>query len=293
MLKATRRIQIEWKKLDKDPITGIQTNPIGGNLRYIEAIITGAKDTPYEDGVFIIHLYLPHEYPSEPPIVQFRTKIYHPNIDEKGNVCLDILKDKWSPALQIRTVLLSIMALMSDPNPDDPLDNNAANHWKTDLDGAHKKATEYTKTYAIVKKDALSKETGEEVNGLPRNFLLLKELKEASDSPGVSFGTTEDDDIDCNNWSGSFISATAQIINFTFICDKNYPITVPCITFDETYKNADPLDYDEDFSPILSKTKKLFTKGTTKLNPTHPITKKWNITFGLGKYLSEIRKLIM
>jgi hypothetical protein len=49
-----------------------------------------------------------------------------------GRICLDILKDKWSPALQVRTVLLSIQALLSAPNPEDPLDTNVAEHWKTD-----------------------------------------------------------------------------------------------------------------------------------------------------------------
>jgi len=65
-----------------------------------------------------------------PPKVRFLTKIYHPNVDRIGRICLDILKDKWSPALQIRTVLLSISALLSAPEPDDPLDTNIADHFK-------------------------------------------------------------------------------------------------------------------------------------------------------------------
>uniref|UniRef100_A0A8C6NLI8 Ubiquitin-conjugating enzyme E2Nb n=1 Tax=Nothobranchius furzeri TaxID=105023 RepID=A0A8C6NLI8_NOTFU len=64
------------------------------------------------------------------PKVRFMTKIYHPNVDKLGRICLDILKDKWSPALQIRTVLLSIQALLSAPNPDDPLANDVAEQWK-------------------------------------------------------------------------------------------------------------------------------------------------------------------
>ncbi|KAH8931306.1 hypothetical protein BDL97_19G013600 [Sphagnum fallax] len=66
------------------------------------------------------------------PKVRFLTKIYHPNIDKLGHICLDILKDKRSPALHIRTVLLSIQALLSAPNPDDPLAENIAKHWKSD-----------------------------------------------------------------------------------------------------------------------------------------------------------------
>ena len=70
--------------------------------------------------------HIAQEYPMAAPKVRFLTKIYHPNIDNLGRICLDILKDKWSPALQIRTVLLSIQALLSAPNPDDPLNKDAA-----------------------------------------------------------------------------------------------------------------------------------------------------------------------
>ena len=66
----------------------------------------------------------------EPPKVRFLTKIYHPNIDKLGRICLDVLKEKWSPALQIRTVLLSIQALLSCPEVSDPLDPSVADHFK-------------------------------------------------------------------------------------------------------------------------------------------------------------------
>jgi ubiquitin-conjugating enzyme E2 N len=82
------------------------------------------------------------------PKVRFLTRIYHPNIDKLGRICLDILKDKWSPALQIRTVLISIQALLSAPNPDDPLAEDVARHWKTNLNDALRVAGEWTRTYA-------------------------------------------------------------------------------------------------------------------------------------------------
>ena len=82
------------------------------------------------------------------PKVRFMTKIYHPNIDKLGRICLDILKDKWSPALQIRTVLLSIQALLSAPNPKDPLANDVAEQWKVNEAEAIQTARDWTRLYA-------------------------------------------------------------------------------------------------------------------------------------------------
>ena len=84
-----------------------------------------------------------------PPKVRFLTKIYHPNVDKLGRICLDILKDKWSPALQIRTVLLSIQSLLSAPNPDDPLDNTVAEVWKKNEAEAIRRAREFTESFAM------------------------------------------------------------------------------------------------------------------------------------------------
>lgn len=99
-------------------------------------------------GSFKLELFLPEDYPMAPPKVRFLTKIYHPNIDKLGRICLDILKDKWSPALQIRTVLLSIQALLSAPNPDDPLSNDVAQHYNTNEKDAIETSRQWTKQYA-------------------------------------------------------------------------------------------------------------------------------------------------
>ena len=81
-------------------------------------------------GKFNLELFLPDDYPMCPPRIRFLTRIYHPNIDRLGRICLDVLKNNWSPALQIRTILLSIQALLGAPNPEDPLNEAVAKQWK-------------------------------------------------------------------------------------------------------------------------------------------------------------------
>eukprot|EP00761_Pharyngomonas_kirbyi_P013360 gb/GECH01013388.1/.p1 GENE.gb/GECH01013388.1/~~gb/GECH01013388.1/.p1 ORF type:complete len:152 (+),score=38.08 gb/GECH01013388.1/:1-456(+) len=147
-MNLPRRIVKETQNLLKDPVPGIQATPHEDNLRHFTVTIDGPTGSPYEGGVFKLELFLPEQYPMSPPKVRFLTKIYHPNIDRLGRICLDILKNKWSPALQVRTVLLSIQALLSAPNPDDPLANDVADHWKKNEEGAISAAKAWTKQYA-------------------------------------------------------------------------------------------------------------------------------------------------
>ncbi|VDK31863.1 unnamed protein product [Taenia asiatica] len=142
------RIRKETERLQREPVDGIKIAIDDSNARYFHVIVEGPKDCPYEDGFFKLQLFLPEDYPMTAPKCLFITKIYHPNIDNLGRICLDILKDKWSPALQIRTVLLSIRALLGAPNPDDPLANDVASQWKSDEAQAIKTAREWTRLYA-------------------------------------------------------------------------------------------------------------------------------------------------
>lgn len=133
----------------QDPPPGVSAKADQDNYRWFHISMVGPEGTPYAGGNYSLELFLPEGYPMEPPKVRFLTKIYHPNLDKLGRICLDVLKDKWSPALQIRTVLLSIQALLSTPEPSDPLDTTVADHFTKDRAGADKVAKEWNETYAM------------------------------------------------------------------------------------------------------------------------------------------------
>ena len=118
---ATTRIKKELELFTKDPPTNSSAGPLDDDIYRWQATIMGPSDSPYQGGVFYLEIHFPPDYPYKPPKIKFNTKIYHPNINSSGGICLDILKDQWSPALTISKVLLSICSLLTDPNPDDPL----------------------------------------------------------------------------------------------------------------------------------------------------------------------------
>ena len=119
------------------------------NLLHWVGKIKGPDGSPYDGGVFKIDIVLPGDYPFVPPKMKFETKIWHPNISsESGAICLDILKNEWSPALTIRTALISLQALMSAPEPDDPQDAVVAKQYMDDYDSFYATAKYWTETYA-------------------------------------------------------------------------------------------------------------------------------------------------
>lgn len=145
---AQRRIQKELNDIQKDPPAGCSAGPVGDDMFNWEGVIFAPSDSPYAGGVFKLSIRFPTEYPFKQPHVQFLTKIYHPNINSAGGICLDILKQQWSPALTVGKVLLSILSLLTDPNPDDPLVPEIATLYKMNRAAYEEKAREWTLLYA-------------------------------------------------------------------------------------------------------------------------------------------------
>lgn len=175
---SLKRINKELVDLGKDPPSNCSAGPVGDDMFHWQATIMGPEDSPYAGGVFFLDIHFPADYPfkvrpfwstaiksvalyfwsvivcltllfAQPPKVHFTTRIYHCNINSNGGICLDILKDQWSPALTISKVLLSICSLLTDPNPDDPLVPDIAQLLKTDRARHDSTAREWTSKYAM------------------------------------------------------------------------------------------------------------------------------------------------
>jgi len=148
-MASTHRILKEIENLKKDPPANCSAGPVKDDLFHWHATIIGPEDTPYAGGIFYLDIRFPNDYPFKAPTVKFLTKIYHPNISSSGTICLDILKsDKWSPALTIGRVLLSICSLLNDPNPDDPLVGDIARMYKRNREEYIETARRWTLAHA-------------------------------------------------------------------------------------------------------------------------------------------------
>ena len=139
----------EIKGLQKAKFAQISASPKDDtNITEWAGVIIGPDDSPYAGGIYKLNINFPPDYPFKPPKIEFVTKIYHPNINSRGSICLDILKSQWSPALTISKVLLSISSLLMDPNPDDPLEAEIAQIYKNDREKYNETVKKWVKKYA-------------------------------------------------------------------------------------------------------------------------------------------------
>jgi ubiquitin-conjugating enzyme E2 D len=145
-----KRIAINYRELQDNPAPLCFAEPKNPekNLTHWVGHIQGPGGTPFAGGSFNIALEFPPDYPFKPPTVQFITPIYHPNISEKGEICLDILHSQWSPALSIRSLLISLCSLLADPNGDHGLNREALRVYRSDPKKYEEIARDWTKKFA-------------------------------------------------------------------------------------------------------------------------------------------------
>ncbi|KAK3807754.1 MAG: ubiquitin-conjugating enzyme E2 2 [Benniella sp.] len=127
---SRRRLMKDFKRLQSDPPGGISGAPCQDNIMLWNAVIFGPSDTPFEDGTFKLALQFDETYPNKPPSVKFLSKMFHPNVYANGELCLDILQNRWSPTYDVAAILTSIQSLLHDPNPHSPANAEAANLYR-------------------------------------------------------------------------------------------------------------------------------------------------------------------
>jgi len=127
---VTKRLGNELMGLMMSSSPGISAFPKSdANLFDWIGTIEGVTGTVYADLKYKISIHFPSNYPFVAPVIRFETPCYHPNVDLHGNICLDILKDKWSAVYSVTTILLSLQSLLGEPNNDSPLNSEAAELW--------------------------------------------------------------------------------------------------------------------------------------------------------------------
>jgi ubiquitin-conjugating enzyme E2 A len=121
-MTCRRRLLKEWKRLQVDDDSSYIVHVNEDNLFEWEAVVFGPKDSIWEDARFRVSLTFSEEYPNQAPVVQFVSRVYHPNVYSDGTICVDILDESWLPSNGVRGILLGLLTLLLEPNP-----NSAAN----------------------------------------------------------------------------------------------------------------------------------------------------------------------
>ncbi|CAO3703447.1 unnamed protein product [Rhizopus stolonifer] len=151
----SKRIYNEINDVNSDKTINIQVHiPNEDNIHHLLGSIQGPRDSPYEDGTFLLDINLHEEHPFQPPQIKFITKVYHPNVSSQtGAICLDVLKSHWSPAMTLRITMISIQSLLDSPVPQDPQDAQVAKHYLSNHKGFLNEANLWKETYANVTLD--------------------------------------------------------------------------------------------------------------------------------------------
>ncbi|KAF2747931.1 UBC-like protein [Sporormia fimetaria CBS 119925] len=165
---AKKRILKEYAECSNDLPSGMKVIFDEANLTKWDVVMEGPAESPYavclelamcfdkrslmhQGGHFKLEINFPNDYPFKPPVVNFKTKVYHPNVsnDDKGSMCLGMLRpEEWKPPNKVISVLHLIQNLLVEPNIDDAIETSIANDYKTNRAEFNKTAQDWVKRYA-------------------------------------------------------------------------------------------------------------------------------------------------
>ena len=127
-MATSNRLLKEFKEITKEKDGNVVLYPNENNIYEWSGKIKGPIGTPYEDGNFYILCEISSSYPVTPPVIKFISKVFHPNIHpQTGEICLDVLKNQWTPAWTLLYIMKAILVLLSIPEPNSPLNCDAGN----------------------------------------------------------------------------------------------------------------------------------------------------------------------
>jgi len=174
----TRRIMKELRDIDSDSDCNVICNFVGEDVSHLEAQFQGPPDTAYEGGTFVVDIKIPNEYPFRPPIMKFKTLLWHPNVSSvTGAICLDTIGSAWSPVLTVKSAILSLQSLLSSPEPKDPQDHVVADMLMKDPAKFHRTAREWAVMYAGAPRG--NPESSSSIQQTPAPSELSRQLTEA------------------------------------------------------------------------------------------------------------------
>ena len=143
---AELRLQKDIEELDGGKVADISW-PDPNDLMKMNVVVK-PEQGHWKSGTYNFSITVPDQFPHKPPLVHCNTKIYHPNINKKGDICADLLNENWGPTLNTRYVLEALKAMLTDPNPENPLEPEAAALFKDDRTKYNETAKKWTKDYA-------------------------------------------------------------------------------------------------------------------------------------------------
>lgn len=210
MSTNAKRLLSQLNKLHASPLEDIALLP-SDNPFEIHAILFGPSGTPYENGAFKMKLVYGSDYPAAPPKGYFLTKVYHPNVSLKGDICVNTLKRDWTAEVTVGHILMIVKCLLINPGPDSALNEEAGRQLMDSYDEFSKIAKMWTSVHAVKVERALGELEPEQRKAL--------QLSYGDSLTGVNHGILGSSDVNKPGTHGSDEGESGQLLKKVKVVD--------------------------------------------------------------------------